>query len=191
MQSIEWRYNSFSDDPSVFEKLHVFSVALTDLLMNGAHQCVMLSREHRGLPCAVHVLIESWERHEAEKHKMGFKILDIRVSLAGGYLEFLERNDQYCVRGFIRDTGTVTGVIPFDFQKIEHMHGALDLFYATRGWCRMCHRSPETSKRSALLFCAKCGKVQYCSKDCQREDWKRHSQDCGRSQNPFDTDTKS
>lgn len=29
-----------------------------------------------------------------------------------------------------------------------------------------------------LKFCGKCGKVRYCSKDCQKKDWKVHKNSC-------------
>ena len=32
--------------------------------------------------------------------------------------------------------------------------------------------------RPATLTCARCGRVGYCSKECQRADWKRHRPEC-------------
>lgn len=32
--------------------------------------------------------------------------------------------------------------------------------------------------------CAGCGKVGYCSKECQVEGWKEHKRDCGRRYKP-------
>jgi len=43
--------------------------------------------------------------------------------------------------------------------------------------CNKCGKSPgnETEK---LQFCGACKKVEYCSKDCQKKDWKDHKTAC-------------
>lgn len=43
---------------------------------------------------------------------------------------------------------------------------------ATRG-CGKCGKKSE-----ALMKCSRCHKVAYCSKDCQRLDWKNHKRAC-------------
>lgn len=42
--------------------------------------------------------------------------------------------------------------------------------------CGKCGKKGEGGK--ALLKCAHCHKVAYCSKDCQRLDWKNHKRTC-------------
>jgi len=37
---------------------------------------------------------------------------------------------------------------------------------------------------SDLKFCGRCGKQKYCSKDCQRADWKNHKVCCTASRVP-------
>jgi hypothetical protein len=43
--------------------------------------------------------------------------------------------------------------------------------------CQNCGK--EAAKEGgALKACAKCQKVKYCGRDCQRADWKRHKGEC-------------
>ncbi|KAF2640372.1 hypothetical protein P280DRAFT_480825 [Massarina eburnea CBS 473.64] len=46
--------------------------------------------------------------------------------------------------------------------------------------CHSCNKSRE-SLSSPLNKCAGCGKAWYCSKDCQKEDWKDHKPRCLKS----------
>lgn len=41
-----------------------------------------------------------------------------------------------------------------------------------RNCCRL-------EKRRKLLYCAACNTVNYCSRECQVEDWPRHKKSCG------------
>jgi hypothetical protein len=41
--------------------------------------------------------------------------------------------------------------------------------------CNWCGTSAECA---ALLTCVKCGVARYCSKDCQKADWKEHRKVC-------------
>ncbi|KIW10340.1 hypothetical protein PV08_11302 [Exophiala spinifera] len=43
--------------------------------------------------------------------------------------------------------------------------------------CNSCGRD-EAVNGSGLLSCARCRKVRYCSKECQRVDWKKHKANC-------------
>ena len=44
----------------------------------------------------------------------------------------------------------------------------------------MCHKCHKTGKRKKDKFskCSKCHSITYCSQECQREDWPRHSDNC-------------
>jgi hypothetical protein len=44
------------------------------------------------------------------------------------------------------------------------------------GQCENCGREPKEGK--ALLTCARCKKVRYCSGECQKADWKGHKKGC-------------
>ncbi|CAG8535164.1 1340_t:CDS:2 [Diversispora eburnea] len=45
----------------------------------------------------------------------------------------------------------------------------------------------NNEKQTTLLVCAGCGRANYCSKECQKKDWKVHKQDCA----PFKESNKS
>ncbi|KAG7287239.1 hypothetical protein NEMBOFW57_006745 [Staphylotrichum longicolle] len=47
--------------------------------------------------------------------------------------------------------------------------------------CRSCGRS-KTNDGGDLKACSKCLGVKYCSRACQRVDWKRHKKECGAKQ---------
>ncbi|TDL24581.1 ankyrin [Rickenella mellea] len=51
--------------------------------------------------------------------------------------------------------------------------------------CKVCGKSPNEAK---LSFCAKCRLVKYCSRECQKNDWKAHKPMC-KSTNTEDTIT--
>ncbi|KAI9879369.1 MAG: hypothetical protein M1830_008667, partial [Pleopsidium flavum] len=44
--------------------------------------------------------------------------------------------------------------------------------------CAACHKTGSSSH--PLKLCAKCRKTTYCSRDCQKADWKTHKKDCSR-----------
>ena len=56
--------------------------------------------------------------------------------------------------------------------------------------CAACDKSGGDIK---FKMCSACQKVWYCSKDCQRSDWKRHKVECkkARTKKPKNTTTKS
>lgn len=41
--------------------------------------------------------------------------------------------------------------------------------------CNYCHKTEEKEK---FKRCSRCKKVLYCSKECQKEDWKKHKIEC-------------
>lgn len=43
-------------------------------------------------------------------------------------------------------------------------------------FCSYCGKPKEEGK--SLLLCSKCTKIQYCCKQCQKNDWKRHKKEC-------------
>ena len=43
--------------------------------------------------------------------------------------------------------------------------------------CAACKKD-QSSLEIPLKFCAKCKNVQYCSKECQKDDWKNHKKAC-------------
>jgi hypothetical protein len=43
--------------------------------------------------------------------------------------------------------------------------------------CRACGRG-EAKEGGKLLMCTRCKKVKYCSKECQKGDWKTHRMEC-------------
>ena len=42
--------------------------------------------------------------------------------------------------------------------------------------CRTCHEAGDIKK------CGRCGVVGYCSKECQKEDWKKHKESCAKNE---------
>jgi splicing suppressor protein 51 len=47
--------------------------------------------------------------------------------------------------------------------------------------CESCMKSPP---EVTLKRCAKCSEAQYCSRDCQKADWKTHKKVCGKGPQP-------
>ena len=41
-----------------------------------------------------------------------------------------------------------------------------------------CHKCDKIGKRKKLSKCERCHAVTYCSRECQREDWARHKENC-------------
>jgi len=46
-----------------------------------------------------------------------------------------------------------------------------------RNKCHKCHKTGKR-KKDKLSKCARCHSITYCSQECQREDWPRHSDNC-------------
>ncbi|KAK4446508.1 MYND finger [Podospora aff. communis PSN243] len=44
--------------------------------------------------------------------------------------------------------------------------------------CRACGRGEAKESGGKLLMCTRCKKVKYCSKECQKGDWKTHRMEC-------------
>jgi hypothetical protein len=48
--------------------------------------------------------------------------------------------------------------------------------------CTACKKR-KSELETSLKYCAKCKEAEYCSRECQKDDWKRHKQFCaGKSQ---------
>ena len=43
---------------------------------------------------------------------------------------------------------------------------------------KRCRNCSKISEQAALFICSRCGRSHYCSKKCQKEDWKRHKPEC-------------
>jgi hypothetical protein len=61
----------------------------------------------------------------------------------------------------------------FDFSKINKAN----TFPHNGGRCRVCGKS-EFRPGVGLLTCVRCHNAKYCSKECQRTDWKNHKPNC-------------
>ena len=46
-----------------------------------------------------------------------------------------------------------------------------------RNKCHKCHKTGKR-KKDKLSKCSRCHSITYCSKECQEEDWPRHSDNC-------------
>ncbi|KAJ9604573.1 hypothetical protein H2200_010686 [Cladophialophora chaetospira] len=50
--------------------------------------------------------------------------------------------------------------------------------------CATCGK--EATEKESLKRCGKCHETQYCSRECQKDDWKMHKRTCGKEPtNPF------
>lgn len=62
---------------------------------------------------------------------------------------------------------TTSSIFPFDMENDDTMED----------YCAFCYAAP-----AKLLTCGKCKKRQFCSRECQKEDWKKgHKVYCGKS----------
>jgi hypothetical protein len=46
--------------------------------------------------------------------------------------------------------------------------------------CCVCGRDKARNGTSGLLICGRCRRIKYCSRECQREDWKEHKKWCAK-----------
>jgi len=59
--------------------------------------------------------------------------------------------------------------------------------YGRKLLCGLCSKLElEMASGSKLLTCSKCKSVRYCSKECQRKDWKQHKKTCGKEAKPLE-----
>lgn len=58
-----------------------------------------------------------------------------------------------------------------DFQQSHMTPGCA--WQTSLHQCAKCAQSP-----ASLLFCGRCKAVRYCSRECQKQDWSRHKQNC-------------
>jgi hypothetical protein len=78
--------------------------------------------------------------------------------------------------------------IPY-VEKCEKPIGRLGTEYGTQmataaaagmDECRVCGRDKARNGTSGLLICGRCRRIKYCSRECQREDWKEHKKWCAK-----------
>lgn len=64
----------------------------------------------------------------------------------------------------------------FSGEPMTHIEPAFQCYrpYA----CHSCKRCPLMKDVGALLICTNCRVIKYCSKDCQKSDWKHHKNWC-------------
>jgi hypothetical protein len=75
----------------------------------------------------------------------------------------------------LESLGYNVGVIPI--HELTHS-GALDRYLKEVFNMDMCTFCKAPLAFGKLLACAKCRQVRYCSKECQKNDWKKHKQFC-------------
>lgn len=47
--------------------------------------------------------------------------------------------------------------------------------------CAVCKKpEPKVEEGKKLRYCSRCEMVLYCSRECQKTDWKRHKKDCAK-----------
>ena len=80
---------------------------------------------------------------------------------------------------------------PSDHADVRHDEGSSETVKrkpdeAVDACCALCGRQeqPNTDKR-ALMKCAQCQSVYYCGRECQKEHWSEHKQDCKHFQFEF------
>lgn len=69
--------------------------------------------------------------------------------------------------------------IPFSFLRNSEAHTFIEasLGKMTGRYCKNCNNR-ETNKTPNLKTCSGCMKVSYCSKECQKENWRNHKIRC-------------
>lgn len=184
IKKLQWMRQTGFNSANATEKLNRLSIRLTEFLRDGGLEFLMLSR-HRLGPCFIHVIFKSWEMYENEENGFSFEVTKISESTALEWLLQLEQKHIFCCRGFIGAEGSVTAAVPFSFfrhddEAHDDPEKALQLFFLRKGWCRRCNRLPNPSQKLHFMFCNGCGLVKYCSRECQLDDWKRHSKECRR-----------
>lgn len=114
-----------------------------------------------------------WPEMSKELAEDIFRLLLMRSSAAVSFLETLLRH--------AANTGTTNSLLS-EFGDVRPLRRALlelgDASASTRDLiatidshtCEHCGKSPT----SPLMVCSKCRQVKYCSRECQRTDWKRH-----------------
>lgn len=80
--------------------------------------------------------------------------------------------------GWSRLMGAMMKTIGMDAGRKQEIVAALDPV-SGRNAISVCYNCYETASRSAALrWCEACGRVRYCSTECQSRDWKRHKPAC-------------
>jgi hypothetical protein len=64
-----------------------------------------------------------------------------------------------------------------NLQKLANMTEKKDSLSVIATTCRNCSKGSLTSE-DTMFCCARCADADYCSKECQTEDWKRHKKSC-------------
>ncbi|KAK4209280.1 cytochrome P450 [Rhypophila decipiens] len=77
---------------------------------------------------------------------------------------------------FLHETSTFLNIIHNTTSPTQNKN--------TMSSCTACGKSPP---EVSLKKCAKCNVTPYCSRDCQKDDWKAHKKLCGKGPPPLDT----
>ena len=84
----------------------------------------------------------------------------------------------------IVDTGTsLKALMPTILEKKPYSNGGDTKTGNVFRLCRYCSNSDVSSEfQQSLQACSRCKEAYYCSKECQKRDWKGHKPEC----TPFD-----
>lgn len=84
---------------------------------------------------------------------------------------------RYAVRAAISPTFSVPFIEDIvNTDGLQPGHGVQEMTAASDK-CRSCGKA-KTAAGGKLMQCARCKEVAYCSKECQKADWKKHRQEC-------------
>ncbi|KAK8050303.1 hypothetical protein PG994_012033 [Apiospora phragmitis] len=98
--------------------------------------------------------------------------------LPGNYMKIpgWDLASQYAVRAAISPSFSVPFVEDIvDTDMLKLGRGVQEM--TTSEKCRSCGKT-MTAAGGKLMQCARCKEVSYCSKECQKADWKKHRQEC-------------
>jgi len=101
-----------------------------------------------------------------------------RDSTSGGYL--LENDGEDGEKVVAEEEEAKERCIPF-----AGIHDTCKMLSGELVKCNACGKVEE--KMGQWKKCAKCGVVRYCSRECQRKDWKSHRKPCARLAEKFNS----
>src|SRR4051794_13180002 len=73
-------------------------------------------------------------------------------------------------------------------QPQDNLRSPQPQLTATMDSCAQCKKSPP---EVSLKQCAKCNVTKYCSRDCQRANWKTHKKTCVKANTAYNTPPKA